>query len=334
MPENNQDIVLLKRDGIPTYHFAHAIDDHLMGTTHVIRGDEWISSTPTHLQLFWVLGFKPPKYAHIAPIMKEDNGGKRKLSKRKDPEAAVMFYHSEGYPKEAVMEYLTTISNSNFEDWRKANKFESIDKFPFTFKRMSVSGALFDMNKLIDVSKNVISLFDADYVYECVSNWAKQYDEDFYNIISRDAEYTASLFQIDRGGKNPRKDIAKWSDAKAYCEFFFDELFTPNDCYPEQLSKEDIKAVLTEYVKAYNEDDDKDAWFANIRSLCEPLGFSPDVKAYKQSPESFKGHVGDVSTIIRVATTGRVNTPDLWSIMKLLGKQRVLQRLNDAINRI
>ncbi len=330
MPENDQDIVILKSDGIPTYHFAHAVDDHLMRTTHVIRGDEWISSAPTHLQLFQVLGFKPPKYAHIAPIVKTDNGGKRKLSKRKDPEAAVSYYHSSGYPTESVMEYLTTISNSNFEDWRRANKTEPLSKFPFNLKKMSISGALIDLDKMTDVSKTVISGFDAETVYDRLISWAEKYDKDYFELLTRDPDFAKGLFSIDRGGKKPRKDIAKWEDAKEYSAYFFDELFTPATTFG-QVSSEDAKAILKAYIDVYDENDDRDAWFNKIRDLCEPLGFSPDVKAYKQNPDDFKGHVGDVSTVIRVAITGRENTPDLSAIMKLLGKDKVTERINKAI---
>lgn len=331
MPENDQDIVILKSDGIPTYHFAHAIDDHLMHTTHVVRGDEWISSAPTHLQLFYVLGFKAPKYAHIAPIVKNDGGGKRKLSKRKDPEAAVSYYHRAGYPREAVMEYLTTISNSNFEEWRKANKDEPLEKFPFNLKKMSISGALIDLNKMTDVSKTVISKFTTDEVYEKLTKWARQYDGEYYGILTRDPEYTKALFSIDRGGKKPRKDIAKWEDAKGYSEYFYDELFKAPTENIQQLDTADVKEALSEYLKVYDENDEKDAWFEKIRNLCAPLGFSPDVKAYKQNPQAFKGHVGDLSTAIRIAVTGRENTPDLCSIMKLLGRERVIKRINNAI---
>jgi len=331
MPENDQDLVLLKRDGIPTYHFAHVIDDHLMRTTHVIRGDEWISSTPIHLQLFWLLEFKPPKYAHISPIMKEENGGKRKLSKRKDPEAAVLFYEAEGFPKQSVTEYLTTISNSNFEDWRKANKLEPIENFPFLLNKMSLSGALFDMNKLTDVSKNVISLMTADEVYNAVCLWSNVYDESFYQLFSRAENYSKAILAIDRINKNPRKDISKWSEIKEYYSYFFDSLYSPTYQLPENFDKNYAIKILVLYKNAFDIKDDKDEWFSKIKSICEPLGFSPDVKAYKQNPEQFNGHVGEVSTIIRIAITDRQNTPDLWSIMQLISKDTILKRLENAI---
>lgn len=332
MPENVQDIVLLKSDGIPTYHFAHAVDDHLMRTTHVFRGDEWISSTPVHLQLFRILGFKPPKYAHVAPIMKEENGGKRKLSKRKDPEAAVSYYIEQGYPKESVNEYIMTIANSNFEDWRRANKNEPIEKFPFNLKKMSVSGALFDMVKLTDVSKNVISAMSADKVYSETLKWAQQYNERLAELFSKNPEYATAILNIDRENKKPRKDIAKWSDVEDYISYMYDETFTP--CY-ELCGNATPKlaiAVIEKYLDIFNINDDKDQWFARMKDICPLVGCTPNVKEFKQNPDAFKGHVGDVSTIIRVALTGRTNTPDLYFITALLGKNKVTERLNNALN--
>lgn len=332
MPENIQDIVLLKSDGIPTYHFAHVIDDHLMRTTHVVRGDEWISSAPIHLQLFKLLGFKPPKYAHVATIMKEENGGKRKLSKRKDPEAAVTYYAEQGYPKESVIEYILTLANSNFEDWRRANKTEPAEKFPLNFKKMSVSGALFDTVKLIDISKNVISTMNADKVFTLSYEWAKEYNPQLASLYEQDTDYAKAVLNIDRENKKPRKDIAKWSDIPDYISYMFDEAFIP--CYELCGNADEALAaeVIEKYIDAYNENDDKDQWFERIKDLCEPLGCTPNVKEYKQNPEKYRGHVGDVSTVIRVALTGRTNTPDLYSISELLGRERVIKRLNDALN--
>lgn len=331
MPENIQDIVLLKSDGIPTYHFAHVIDDHLMRTTHVVRGDEWISSAPIHLQLFKLLGFKPPKYAHVATIMKEENGGKRKLSKRKDPEAAVTYYAEQGYPKESVIEYILTLANSNFEDWRRANKAEPAEKFPLNFKKMSVSGALFDTVKLTDISKNVISTMNADKVFTLSYEWAKEYNPQLASLYEQDTDYAKAVLNIDRENKKPRKDIAKWSDIPDYISYMFDEAFIP--CYElcGNADKELAAEVIEKYIDAFNENDDKDQWFERIKDLCEPLGCTPNVKEYKQNPEKYRGHVGDVSTVIRVALTGRTNTPDLYSISALLGRERVIKRLKDAL---
>lgn len=333
MQENVIDVVLLKTDGIPTYHFAHAVDDHLMRTTHVTRGDEWIASVPLHLQLFKCLGFKPVKYAHIAPIMKtEGETGKRKLSKRKDPEAAVTYYIEEGFPAESINEYMMTIMNSNFEDWRRANKDADINSFPFNFKKMSASGALFDMVKLTDVSKNIISTMKAQKVYELSYEWAKQYNEKLAKLYEKDKEYIINVLNIDRENKKPRKDIAKWSDIESYVSYMYDELFTP--CYDlcGNADKELAVGVLQKYAECVSMDDSKDEWFERIKGLCEPLGCTPNVKEYKQNPEAYKGHVGDVSTVIRVALTGRTNTPDLYSIMMLLGKDKVASRLKSALD--
>lgn len=330
MPENTQDIVLLKTDGIPTYHFAHAVDDHLMRTTHIVRGDEWISSVPVHIQLFKYCGFKVPKYAHIAPIMKEEDGGKRKLSKRKDPEAAVSYYTQEGFPKESVLEYLLTLANSNFEEWRKANPNEAQSKFPFNLKKMSASGALFDLAKLNDVSKNVISVMSAEDVFKKTLEWAKEFDTQLFELLNANRDYAKSILSIDRGTAKPRKDIAKWSEVKAYVEYFYDELYKPEFERLENINKQDASKIIEKYIEVYDENDDKDQWFAKIKELCLPLGFTPNVKEYKANPESFKGHVGDVSTVIRIAITSRTNTPDLCFIMQLLGKQRVLTRLENA----
>ena len=332
MPENIQDIVLLKTDGIPTYHFAHAVDDHFMRTTHVVRGDEWISSVPTHIQLFKACEYKVPKFAHISPIMKEDNGGKRKLSKRKDPEASVSFYTESGYPKDSVIEYLLTIANSNFEDWRKTNKDAPQSAFPFNLKKMSASGALFDLNKLNDVSKNVISLMTAEEVYEKSLAWAKAFDEELYNLLSADEAFAKGILSIDRGTAKPRKDIAKWDEIKDYISYFYNEIYTPDYTLPENVSKEDAAAVLEAYLNVFDAEDDKDTWFNKIKELCEPLGFTPNVKEYKKNPEAFKGHVGDVSTVIRIAITSRRNTPDLHSIIALLGNDEIKARLTKALN--
>ncbi len=268
-PENDQDIVIIKADGLPTYHFAHAIDDHLMGTTHVIRGDEWLSSVPLHLQLFHELGFRPPKYAHIAPIMKNDNGNKRKLSKRKDAEAAVSYYEEEGIPKEAVKEYLLNIANSTFENWRKANQDKDISEFELQLNRMSVSGALFDMIKLLDVGKTVISKFTAEKVYEEAMKWAKRHDSELEKILE-DKEYSLKVFGIERGNKKPRKDIAKWSDVKENISYMYDNLFGTEGEYPYQVisDREDINKILKTYIEKYYDDaDDKQTWFEKIKQL-------------------------------------------------------------------
>ena len=329
-PENDQDIVIIKSDGLPTYHFAHAVDDHLMRTNLVIRADEWVASVPLHLQLFYMLGFKAPKYAHIAPIMKEEDGNKRKLSKRKDPEAAVSYYREEGIPKEAVIEYLMNIANSNFEAWKKGNKDKSVDDFNFDIKKMGVSGALFDMVKLLDVSKTVISTYSAEKVLEDVLNWSNIYDKDLYELLNRDKEYALKIFGIERGNVKPRKDIAKWSDVKDSIIYMFDDRFLISNIeyeYQKVTDEDEIKKIVTTYFdKYYDENDDKQTWFNKMKDLSEELGYAREVKEYKNNPDAYKGHVGDISTVIRVKITGRANTPDLYEILKVLGKESVLKR--------
>lgn len=332
MSENVNDVVILKADGIPTYHFAHAVDDHLMHTTHVVRGDEWIASVPLHLELFRALGFRPVKYAHIAPIMKEENGGKRKLSKRKDPEANVSYYIEKGYPEDSVKEYMLTILNSNFEDWRRANKNEPIEKFPFNLKKMSVSGALFDMVKLNDVSKNVISVMNCEKVYELVTAWAKSFDSEIYKLFTENPQKAKAILNIDRENPKPRKDIACWCEVRQYVSYFYNSLYEPNYTLPQTVQKADAVEILTKYKSLYSKDDTKEQWFEKIKQLCTECGFTPNVKEYKQNPDAFKGHVGDVSSVIRVAVTSRTNTPDLYYIMDILGQDEVMQRIDNALN--
>ena len=328
-PENDQDIVIIKADGLPTYHFAHAVDDHLMHTTHVIRGDEWLSSVPLHLQLFHELGFKAPKYAHIAPIMKNDNGNKRKLSKRKDAEAAVSYYAEEGIPAEAVKEYLMNIANSTFENWRRANPDKELNEFELQLNKMSVSGALFDMVKLLDVSKTVISKMTAEEVYENANLWASKYDSELAEIL-KDKEYALKVFGIERGNKKPRKDISKWSDVKENIEYMYDKLFDKNEEeYPYQVinDKESIEKILKLYIeKYYDENDDKQTWFDKIKELAGEMGYAKEVKEFKTNPGMYAAHVGDVSTVLRVALTKRTNTPDLYEIMQVLGREEIEKR--------
>lgn len=332
-PENDQDIVIIKADGLPTYHFAHAVDDHLMHTTHVIRSDEWLSSVPLHLQLFQEMGLKPPKYAHISPIMKNDNGNKRKLSKRKDPEAAVSYYTELGIPSLAVKEYLLNIANSNFENWRKQNKEADISEFDFQLNKMSVSGALFDMVKLLDVSKIVISKYSAEEVYEKALNWANEFDKELVELLQKDKEYTLKVLGIERGNEKPRKDIAKWSDLKENIAYMYDEEFEKiknNYEFQKITDKEKIKKILNTYAEKYFDmNDDKQTWFDKLKDLAEEFGYAREVKEFKANPEKYEAHVGDISTIIRIALTGRTNTPDLYEIIKVLGKDRVIQRLKN-----
>ena len=330
LPENDQDVVLLKSDGIPTYHFAHVVDDHLMGTTHVVRGEEWLATLPIHIQLFGAMGWRMPKYVHTAQLMKLENGNKRKLSKRKDPELALDFYQRQGYCVAAVKEYLRTLLNSNFEDWRLANPDAPLDKFPFNTNKMGVSGALFDIEKLGDVSKNVISRMSAAEVADRLTAWAREYDPGFCALLERDPAYTEAILSIGRGGKKPRKDIAVWSGAKEYLSFFFDELFACDGAYPENVSAADAKRILDEYAAIYDPADDSGVWFDRIKALAERLGYAANMKDYKQNPSAYPGSVADVSMVLRVAVTGRQNSPDMYEIMRLLGRERVLRRLGSA----
>jgi len=327
-PENDQDIVIIKADGLPTYHFAHAVDDHLMRVTQVIRGDEWVSSIPLHLELFKTLGFKPPKYAHTATIMKDDNGSKRKISKRKDPEAAVSYYHEQGIPVQAVKEYLLNIANSNFEPWRRANKDASMDEFELQLNKMNVSGAVFDMVKLLDISKTVISKYDAEEVYNKALDWANRYDEELKNMLESNVEYSKKVLGIERGNVKPRKDIAKWSDLKDSIIYMYEDKFETAYEFQKINAQEEIKSILKSYIENYFDiNDDKQTWFDKMKDVAEEFGYAREVKEFKAEPEKYKGHVGDISTVIRVAVTGRCNTPDLYEIMQVLGEQTVKQRI-------
>lgn len=326
-PENDEDFVLLKSDGIPTYHFAHAVDDHLMGTTHVIRGEEWLPSLPKHVQLFRYLGFRLPKYMHIAQIMHlDENGNKKKLSKR-DMGANMDDYTRMGYSPEAVCEYVMTLLNSNYEEWHMQNPDKNYRDFPFSIKKMSVSGCLFDFGKLNDVSRNILSRMTAEQVYDGLTGWAAEFDPEFAAELTRDPEYTKSILAIGRGGKKPRKDLAVWSDAKPYMGFFYDRYFAVTDSIPDSFSREDVNAVLTGFLDSYDEGDDMNVWFEKIKRIAAALGYAADMKEYKADPQAFKGSVADVSMFIRVAVTGKMNSPDLYTVMHILGKERTEARL-------
>lgn len=331
MPINDQDIVLLKSDGIPTYHFAHVIDDHLMRTTHVVRGEEWLATLPIHVQLFETMGWELPIYCHTAQLMKIDNGTKRKLSKRKDPELSLDYYKNEGYVPGAVREYLMTVLNSNFEEWRLANPDSPMDEFAFTTEKMGVSGSLFDIDKLNDVSKNYLARLGAKTVFNALTAWAKECDGDYYNLLMRDEDFTLGMIAIGRGGEKPRKDISHWRQSKEFYSFFFDELFRREDEYPSNVSDEDRKLILEKYLESYNHNDDQSTWFGKIRAFGEELGYAPQPKLYRKNPESYKGHVGDVSGVIRVAVTGRQNSPDIWCIQQVLGEERTIARIKAAM---
>ena len=329
--ENNVDHVLLKSDGIPTYHFAHAVDDHLMRTTHVVRGDEWLPTLPFHIQLFKALGFKLPKYVHIGPLMKMDGASKRKLSKRKDPELALTFYKAEGFPVKAVYEYIMTILNSNFEDWRRANPDAPADSFKFSPKKLNPAGSLFDYAKLTDVSKNVISKMTAGEVYDLLTEWANEFDPDFGAKLSADPAYATSILAIGRGGKKPRKDLAVWKDAKDYMGFFYDE-YLEKPFFDEKFTKDVVVDVLNRFLETFDIADDSGTWFDKVKAITADIGFTTDMKAYKADPTAFPGTVADVSTFIRQAVTGKTNSPDLYTVMQILGYDRTAARIRSVIS--
>ena len=327
MPVNDEDFVLLKSDGIPTYHFAHAVDDHLMGTTHVIRGEEWLPSLPKHLQLFRYLGFRAPKYLHTAQVLRlDENGNKKKLSKR-DMGAKMEDYDALGYPPVSVIEYLMTLLNSNYEEWHAANPTLPYTEFPVTIKKLSTSGCLFDFNKLDDVSKNVISRMTAEEVYAYVLAWAKEYDAPFAETLEAYKDRAVSAFAIGRGGKKPRKDFATWAEAKKFISFFFPSYYAIEDEITG-FAKEDIKAALTKFEATYSEADDSAAWFDKVKAIAEELGYCSNMKEYKANPDAYPGNVGDISTFIRVALTGRTNSPDLYTVMQILGREEALSRIH------
>ena len=332
IPENDEDFVLLKSDGIPTYHFAHAVDDHLMGTTDVIRGEEWLPSLAKHLMLFRYLGFRLPKYLHIAQIMRlDENGNKKKLSKR-DMGANMDDYSRMGYAPACVCEYIMTLLNSNYEEWHAQNPDKPYTEFPFNIKKMSCSGCLFDFDKLNDVSKNVISRMSAEEVYDQATAWALAYDPDFGALLAADPDYAKAIFAIGRGGKKPRKDFAVYADVRPYMDFFYDSLFTVKDAYAPEYAVADIRAALKGFLAGYDPADDMTVWFDKIKTVAESIGYASDMKAYKANPEAFRGNVADVSMFLRVAVTGRLNSPDMYAVMQVMGAERVTARIRAMLD--
>ncbi len=329
-PENDIDHVLIKSDGVPVYHFAHVVDDHLMHTTHISRGEEWLPSTPLHIELFNKFGFEVPKFCHLGLLMKiDDEGVRRKLSKRKDPEAAVSYYHEKGIPVEAVSLYLMTIANSNFEGWMDANFGKSIDEFKFDYAKMSKSGSLFDVNKLLNISKNYISRLKASDVYDATLNWALDFDKEFYDLLVKYKDYSIAILNIEREQKKPRKDFESYSSIKSYIWYMYDELFTNlNYEWQNITDKDEIKKILNIYLNKYDINDDKDTWFNKMKEVCDELGYASDMKKYKENPNDYKGNVADISNVLRVALTTKAMTPDLYEIMKLLGKEKMEKRFN------
>lgn len=330
IPENDMDVILLKQDGIPTYHFAHAVDDTLMHTTHVTRGDEWISSLPIHIELFKALGYEPPRYAHLATIQKEEDGKKRKISKRKDPEANVLYYTEKGIPVKAVEIYLMTLLNSNFEEWYLENPKKDLNEFTLEFSKMSTSGALFDMEKLLNISKNYLGTLSALEVYQNTLEWAKIYDEDFARLLEKEKDVAVRTLNIERDGEKPRKDFAMYSEVKQNIWYMFKENFE-NVSYDFQkiTDLEEIRHILQVYMdKYYDIKDDNEEWFNKVKLLCDELGYASNMKEYKKNPSNYKGNVADVSTVIRVALTTSSRTPNLKDIMEILGIEEIKRRIS------
>ena len=343
LTQNDQDIVIMKSDGLPTYHFAHLVDDHFMRTTIVTRGEEWLSSLPIHLELFDTLGFERPKYAHLPVIMKTDEGVRRKLSKRKDPEAAVSYFLEQGYPKYGFIEYLLTIANSNYEAWREQNLDKDFYDFKLSFDKMSLDGALFDIAKVQNISKERMAYKKASVLKEEVKEWAKTYDVNFYNKITSNEKFFESILNIEREKDNPRKDYAKYSDIYPIISFFYDDVYKDIDKTSldwtvmktkgemKEVDKNVIKEFLTAYMNNYNLDLDEEAWFNNLKDLATEYKFTSDRKAYKADPNAFNGQVGDAAGFIRLALAGRKNTPNIYYVQQILGKEKVFERINTII---
>jgi len=332
MPENDQDIVILKTNGVPTYHFAHVVDDHLMRTTHVVRGEEWLSSLPVHVELFNMLGFTLPVFCHTAQLLKLDaEGNRRKLSKREDPELSLEYYMRKGYHPKALREYLLTILNSNFEEWRDKNPDGDIFGFPFSVEKMSSSGALFDLNKLNDICKDVLLKIPADSLRKFIINWSKTFKPEVTSLLENDEVYIEKILDIGRSGNNPRKDLIYAEQIFECVNYFFDEYFTVTDEIPQNVTGSDANAILSAYLETYDHGDDQAKWFEKIRALSAALGYAARPKDFKNDPDKYKGHVGDVSTVIRIALMGRSQSPDIWEIQQILGERRTRQRIEMSL---
>ena len=330
VPDNFLDVVIIKQTGIPTYHFAHVVDDHLMRTTHVVRGEEWLPSLPIHIELFEDLGWELPVYCHTAQLMKiGEDGNKRKLSKRKDPELSLDFYRSEGYHPAAVREYLLTILNSNYEEWRIENPEADADEFRFTTEKMSSSGALFDLDKLNDVSKNTLLHIDARELAEWLKGWSEEFAPE-YAYVFRDMDHLAEILDLGRHDARPRADLVYARQIMDFIGYFFDEAFEREDEYPAEAAA-DAEAILKAYLDSYDHSDDNGQWFDKIREISTELGYAAKPKDYKKNPDEYKGHVGHVSTVIRIALMGRAQSPDVWAIQQIMGEDMVRARIGSAI---
>ncbi len=331
MPENNQDVVLLKANGIPTYHFAHVVDDHLMRTTHVVRGAEWLPSLPIHVELFRTMGWPLPIYCHTAQLMKMEDGNKRKLSKRKDPELSLDYYRSEGYHPRAVREYLLTILNSNYEEWRLENPDAAQEDFEFTVEKMSNSGTLFDLDKLNDISKDVLVRISAAELCDFLIDWAKKYRPELVELFVGREDYLTKILDLGRQGEKPRKDFTHARQMFEFISYFYDDYFKIEDAYPENVSEEDRKTILSAYLESYDHSDDQSQWFDKIREIAAVNGYAAKPKDYKKNPELYKGHVGDVSTVIRISLMGRAMSPDIWEIQQILGEEKTKERIKKVL---
>ena len=336
LSENDIDEIIMKSDTmLPTYHFAHVVDDHLMHTTHVVRGEEWLPSVTKHIEMFKAFGFKPPKYIHTPLIIKKEGDSIRKISKRKDPEASMNYYEEKGYPEMAVIESLMTIINSNYEEWHNANPDKTFIDFKFSPKKMSSSGALYDLEKLNNISRNYISKLTKDEVYDGLLKWTKEYDKEFYELITKYEDYTKSILNIEREQKKPRKDYASYSEIKNQIFYMYDELYSPNTYeWVTITDKEEINKILNNYINKYYDITDKEVWFNNIKLLTDELGYCSNMKEYKENPDKYKGSVADISTVLRVALTSKSMTPDLYEIMRLLGKDRIIERIKKIENEL
>lgn len=329
---NDQDFVLLKTNGVPTYHFAHVCDDHFMRVTHVVRGEEWLATLPFHIELFETLGWEPPVYCHTAHLMKIDEAGtRRKLSKRKDPEMALSFYEEKGFFPEAVREYIMILLNSDYEEWRLANPDMPLEDFPVHLDKMATSGALFDMVKLEDVSKETLVRLEEATIADFVIAWAEKYQPDVASVIAPQRDDFVKLLAIGRDGKKPRKDLMNAEQIVQFTKYFFDEWFTQEDALPENIPAEEAVAILEDYLATYDHSDDNETWFGKIRTITEERGYAVRPKDYKKNPDAYKGHVGDVSTVVRLAITGRRNSPDIWAIQQVLGEEKTIARVKQMI---
>ncbi|MBR8839430.1 MAG: glutamate--tRNA ligase [Stigonema ocellatum SAG 48.90 = DSM 106950] len=333
MPENDLDVVLLKSDGIPTYHLAHIVDDHFMRTTDVIRADEWLPSVPLHLQLFNLMGWEPPRYAHISALQKEEGSTRRKLSKRKDPEANVDYYDREGFPQQAVFDYLLNLANSNFEDWRKDHPDVAYSEFPIELKKINKAGALTDSVKLKSISKEIIAKMGIDELYENIILWAKKYDTKLAVQLEIDPNYAKQVLNIEREGERKSKRLESFSEVRALIEPFYNDSFLKDGSlpFPKSVSREDSQMILRQFMENYDTSDTAEQFFERIKAISEELEFSPSVKDYKKNPSAYKGHVGDVAAVIRVALFGTNKSPDIYEVAKTLGWDRIQKRCMDGI---